>query len=46
MTLNTKQDQCVLSVNHQLAFKITKLWLTGTLQMFFGVQHVKDLNKK
>lgn len=46
MTLNTKQDQCVLSVNHQLAFKITKLWLTGTLQMFFGVQHVKDLNKE
>lgn len=46
MTLNTKQDQCALSVNHQLAFKITKLWLTGTLQMFFGVQHVKDLNKE
>lgn len=41
MSLNTKQDQCALSVNHQLAFKITKLWLTEALQMFFGVQHVK-----
>lgn len=46
MSLNTKQDQCALSVNHQLAFKITKLWLTGVLQMFSGVQHVKDLKTK